>query len=149
MQESPNDVGSALQRRPDLLGAPDAGVSALGGLSIGEAAAVSGLTVDALRYYEREGLTLHPLDRNSAGRRRYFERDISWIRALAMLRRTGMRIRDVRAFTELSRQSGTEPERLAVLEAHRDRVITKIAGMQVELEEIDSKIEFYRGALPN
>ncbi|MET4582856.1 DNA-binding transcriptional MerR regulator [Conyzicola nivalis] len=121
----------------------------LGGLSIGEAAAVSGLTVDALRYYEREGLTLHPLDRNSAGRRRYFERDISWIRALAMLRRTGMRIRDVRAFTELSREAGTEPERLAVLEEHRDRVIDRIAVMQLELEEIQSKIEFYRGTIPS
>lgn len=120
----------------------------LGGLSIGEAAAVSGLTVDALRYYEREGLTLHPLDRNSAGRRRYFERDISWIRALAMLRRTGMRIRDVRAFTELSREAGTEPERLAVLEEHRDRVVDRIAVMQLELEEIQSKIEFYRGTIP-
>jgi DNA-binding transcriptional MerR regulator len=121
----------------------------LGGLSIGEAAAVSGLTVDSLRYYEREGLTLHPLDRNSAGRRRYFERDISWIRALAMLRRTGMRIRDVRAFTELSREAGTEPERLAVLEEHRERVVARIAVMQVELEEIQSKIEFYRGTLPS
>ena len=121
----------------------------LGGLSIGEAAAVSGLTVDALRYYEREGLTLHPLDRNSAGRRRYFERDISWIRALAMLRRTGMRIRDVRAFTELSREAGTEPERLAVLEEHRDRVADRIAVMQLELEEIQSKIEFYRGTIPS
>ena len=74
-------------KRHAVLEVPDAGVPALGGLSIGEAAAVSGLTVDALRYYEREGLTLHPLDRNAAGRRRYFERDISWIRALAMLRR--------------------------------------------------------------
>ena len=121
----------------------------LGGLSIGEAAAVSGLTVDALRYYEREGLTLHPLDRNSAGRRRYFERDISWIRALAMLRRTGMRIRDVRAFTELSREAGTEPERLAVLEEHRDRVVDRIAVMQLELEEIQSKIEFNRDTIPS
>jgi len=121
----------------------------LGGLSIGEAAAVSGLTVDALRYYEREGLTLHPLDRNSAGRRRYFERDISWIRALAMLRRTGMRIRDVRAFTELSREAGTEPERLAVLEEHRERVVDRIAVMQLELEEIQSKIEFYRDTIPS
>jgi DNA-binding transcriptional MerR regulator len=121
----------------------------LGGLSIGEAAAVSGLTVDALRYYEREGLTLHPLDRNSAGRRRYFERDISWIRALAMLRRTGMRIRDVRAFTELSREAGTEPERLAVLEEHRERVVDRIAVMQLELEEIQNKIEFYRGTIPS
>ena len=121
----------------------------LGGLSIGEAAAVSGLTVDALRYYEREGLTLHPLDRNSAGRRRYFERDISWIRALAMLRRTGMRIRDVRAFTELCREAGTEPERLAVLEEHRDHVVDRIAVMQLELEEIQSKIEFYRGTIPS
>ena len=127
----------------------DNSLPVLGGLSIGEAAAVSGLTVDALRYYEREGLTLHPLDRNSAGRRRYFERDISWIRALAMLRRTGMRIRDVRAFTELSREAGTEPERLAVLEGHRDRVIDRIALMQVELEEIESKIDFYRGTVPS
>ena len=131
-------------KRHAVLEMPDAGVPALGGLSIGEAAAVSGLTVDALRYYEREGLTLHPLDRNAAGRRRYFERDISWIRALAMLRRTGMRIRDVRAFTQLSRESGTEPERLAVLEGHRERVIEKIALMRSELDEIENKIELYR-----
>jgi DNA-binding transcriptional MerR regulator len=149
MHDPHGNVSAVASKKTEILGNPDAGVPVLGGLSIGEAAAVCGLTVDALRYYEREGLTLHPLDRNSAGRRRYFERDISWIRALAMLRRTGMRIRDVRAFTELSREEGTEPERLAVLEAHRDRVISKIAGMQVELEQIEGKIEFYRGALPN
>ena len=134
--------------RPEMLAVPDAGVPALGGLSIGEAAAVSGLTVDALRYYEREGLTLHPLDRNSAGRRRYFERDISWIRALTMLRRTGMRLREVRAFTKISRASGTEPERLAVLEGHRYRMVNKIAAMQTELAEIESKIDLYRAIPP-
>ena len=138
----PNDAKPAV---PERLAAPDAGVPALGGLSIGEAAAVSGLTVGALRDYEREGLTLHPLDRNSPGRRRYFERDISWIRALARLRRTGMRLRDVRAFTDLSRESGTEPERLAVLEVQRDRALAKMTAMQAELDEIESKIALYRG----
>jgi len=130
---------------PERLAVPDAGVPALGGLSIGEAAAVSGLSVDALRDYEREGLTLHPLDRNSPGRRRYFERDISWIRALSRLRRTGMRLRDVRAFADLSRKTGTEAERLAVLEVRRARALAKIAAMQSQLTEIDSKIALYRG----
>jgi DNA-binding transcriptional MerR regulator len=133
-------VTDTLARERDVPVAP----VTLGGLSIGEAAAVSGLTVDALRYYEREGLTLHPLDRNSAGRRRYFERDIRWIRALVMLRRTGMKIREVRAFTQLCRESGTEPERLAVLVAHHALASTRLAEMQSEIAEIENKIALYR-----
>ena len=54
------------------------------GLPISAAAAACGLSIDALRYYEREGLTLAPADRAPSGRRRYFERDLSWLASLVM-----------------------------------------------------------------
>ncbi|MEV6867768.1 MerR family transcriptional regulator [Streptosporangium subroseum] len=78
------------------------------GLPISAAAAACGLSIDALRYYEREGLTLAPADRAPSGRRRYFERDLSWLTGLVMLRRIGMPIRDIRAFAQVCREKGSE-----------------------------------------
>ncbi len=43
------------------------------GLSISAAAEASGLSVDTLRYYEKEGLTLQPPERSTSGQRRYAE----------------------------------------------------------------------------
>jgi DNA-binding transcriptional MerR regulator len=135
-----------IQTPVDTADTPTAPV-ALGGLSFGEAAAVSGLTTDALRYYEDEGLTLHPVERASGGRRRYFERDMSWIRALMMLRRKGMRIREVRAFTTLSRDAGTEPERLAILQTRHARLSAKAAELQAQIAIVENKMDFYRGSV--
>ncbi|MDP9844218.1 MerR family transcriptional regulator [Streptosporangium lutulentum] len=117
------------------------------GLPISAAAAACGLSVDALRYYEREGLTLTPADRAPSGRRRYFEQDLSWLAGLVMLRRTGMPIRDIRAFAQVCREKDTEPERLAVLEAHRDRILAQLRETQGHLAAIERKINFYRESI--
>jgi DNA-binding transcriptional MerR regulator len=45
-------------------------------LSIGQVAARTGLSVHALRFYEREGLLASPAERGPAGRREYRERDV-------------------------------------------------------------------------
>jgi DNA-binding transcriptional MerR regulator len=114
------------------------------GLPISAAAAACGLSIDALRYYEREGLTLAPADRAPSGRRRYFERDLSWLASLVTLRRTGMPIRDIRAFVEICREKGSELERLAVLEAHHERVLAQLRETRGHLTAIERKIRFYR-----
>ena len=51
------------------------------GLSIAEAAERTGLTADTLRYYERDGLLLRPVDRSASGHRRYAEADLALDRA--------------------------------------------------------------------
>ena len=45
-------------------------------LSIAEAAEQTGLTAHTLRYYERDGLLLHSVERASSGHRRYTDDDL-------------------------------------------------------------------------
>ena len=113
------------------------------GMTIGAAAAASGLSADTVRYYEKAGLTLSPPDRSASGQRRYFERDLRWLDMLVMLRKTGMPIRDIRSFVSLYSVDGSEPERMAILTAHRERVLADLREVQEHLAAIDRKIEFY------
>lgn len=114
------------------------------GLSIAEAAARTGLTADTLRYYERDGLMLHPVARSVAGHRRYTEQDLAWVELITRLRGTGMPIREVRAYAALCREgTGNEEERLALLRGHRARVLDQLAEVTGHLEAIESKIGLY------
>lgn len=118
-----------------------------GGLSIGETAAVLGLPVETLRYYDRAGLLLDPTPRDAGGRRRYGAADLAWIAGLVMLRETGMSIADIRAIAELSRTPGTEAERLVLFRTHREHVLEEIARTQRHLAAIDSKIAAYEAVV--
>ncbi|MEJ7636361.1 MerR family transcriptional regulator [Aeromicrobium sp.] len=114
------------------------------GLTISAAAELSGLSVDTVRYYEKEGLSLHQPGRSASGQRRYTEADVRWLGTLVMLRRTGMPIRDVRRFVDLYRVDGSEPQRLAILEAHRERVLDELSEVQTHLDAINRKIDYYK-----
>jgi len=117
-------------------------------LTIAEAAAATGLTPHTLRYYERDGLLLDAVERASSGHRRYTERDLGWIHLLTRLRATGMPIREIREYVELVRQGeGTEPQRMALLEAHRDAVRAQLAEVTEHLAAIEMKIDVYAGRL--
>ena len=118
------------------------------GLSIAEAARLTGVSTHTLRYYERAGLVVTPVDRTQGGWRRYHRLDIEWIVVCTRLRATGMPIKDIRRYAELvSAGHGNEPDRLALLESHRAAVIAKLAELQDNLELIDHKIGVYRGRL--
>ncbi|MFI8849480.1 MerR family transcriptional regulator [Streptomyces sp. NPDC053499] len=115
------------------------------GLTIGEAARRTGVSVHTLRYYERAGLVVTPVDRTSGGRRRYRELDLKWIVVCTKLRATGMPIRGIRRYAELvAAGPGNEAERLALMEAHRADVLARLAETQENLKTIDRKIETYR-----
>jgi len=118
------------------------------GLSIAEAARRTGVSVHTLRYYERAGLVVTPVDRTHSGRRRYRDEDLKWISICTKLRATGMPIKGIRRYAQLvSAGPGNEQERLALLEAHRADVTAKLAEVQESLKLIDHKIDVYRGRL--
>jgi DNA-binding transcriptional MerR regulator len=118
------------------------------GVTIAEAARRTGVSVHTLRYYERAGLTVTPVDRTSGGRRRYAELDLKWIAICTKLRATGMPIRGIRRYAELvAAGPGNERERLALLEEHRAEVLARLAEIQQNLTAIDHKIDVYRGSL--
>jgi DNA-binding transcriptional MerR regulator len=112
--------------------------------TIAEAAERSGLTAHTLRYYERDGLLLAPVDRSATGHRRYSEHDLTWINLVTCLRGTGMPIRDVRRYADLVRGGdGNEQERLALLRDHRAKVLAQLAEVTAHLGAIDRKIGIY------
>ena len=118
------------------------------GLTIADAARTLGLTTDALRYYERDGLLLRGVPRSSSGHRRYEADDLRWIELVTKLRSTWMPIRDVRRYAELVRAGdGNEDERLALLHAHRRQVLADLAEVTAHLSAIDHKIGIYEDKL--
>jgi DNA-binding transcriptional MerR regulator len=83
------------------------------GLTIAEAARRTGVSAHTLRYYERAGLVVTPVDRTHSGRRRYHKLDLEWITICTKLRATGMPIKSIRIYAELViAGKGNEDDRL-------------------------------------
>jgi DNA-binding transcriptional MerR regulator len=119
-----------------------------GGVTIAEAARRTGVSAHTLRYYERAGLVVTPVDRTAGGRRRYRELDLKWIIICTKLRATGMPIAGIRRYAELvAAGPGNEGERLELLESHREGVRARLAEIQQSLAVLDHKIDVYRGSL--
>ncbi|QIG38149.1 MerR family transcriptional regulator [Microbacterium sp. 4R-513] len=114
------------------------------GVSISEAAAATGLSTHSLRYYERAGLMLEPIDRATSTHRRYSEADIGWVQFLTRLRSTGMPIATIRRYTELARRGdSTVAERHQLLVDHRTAVLAQLDDIRASLAAIDIKIAIY------
>ena len=113
--------------------------------TIAAAAQETGLTVHTLRFYERAGLLAADIHRTASGRRRYTSQDVEWINVCSRLRDTGMAVPLIRRYAELVRAGdGNEPERLEILEAHRERVLSNLDQLRSNLQLIDMKINTYR-----
>jgi MerR family transcriptional regulator, aldehyde-responsive regulator len=107
----------------------------------------TGVRLDTLRYYEREGL-LDNVARAESGHRRYSAGDVLWVEVLRCLRETGMTIEELRYYCDLGAQGDhTEPERLKLLTDHRRKVEAQIAERRKALRLIDHKISFNRTAI--
>jgi DNA-binding transcriptional MerR regulator len=117
-------------------------------LSIGEVAERTGLSVHALRFYEREGIFANTVRRGPGGRRRYTEDDVDWLTVCIVLRASGMPIPTIRRYTELVREGpGNEKERLAIMRKHREEVTAQIARLTESLDLINYKVGVYEDYL--
>ena len=112
-------------------------------MKIGELARLSGLTAHTIRYYERIGL-LPYADRDRSSQRDYDASILTWIEFLGRLKTTGMPIREMLRYAALREQGpGTEAERRALLERHREQVRGRIAELGACLLVLDTKIAGY------
>lgn len=115
--------------------------------SIEEAASRCGVSTHTLRYYERIGL-LAPVGRAQSGHRRYQDGDLGNVAFLTLLRQTGMPIRDMQTFVGLTRAGDhTIPQRVEVLETHRDALANQLALLNQHFRAIENKIGVYRTLL--
>lgn len=109
------------------------------GYSIGEFSEITGLTIDTLRFYEKQEI-IRP-DRDDNNRRVYGESDIAWIEFVLRLKRTGMSLAGMKRYAELRYQGdATIPERmrllfnqLEVLHAQQDEIVEHIKFVEQKI----------------
>ena len=115
--------------------------------TIRQAAQLAGLSEHTLRFYDREGL-LPNIGRTASGVRRFSDEDIEWLGMIRCLKSTGMSIKQMRRFVELSMKGDcTLGARLDMLDEHKRSVEAQLADMQRHLNKVNCKIECYRRRL--
>lgn len=114
-------------------------------LSIGQVAERTGLSTHTLRFYEREGLFAAPVTRDANGRRVYTTDDVDWLNnVVTRFRASGMPMEAIRAYVTLVKAGhGNERERLAILQAHQERVLEQMDRLQQALDMITYKVGVY------
>ena len=115
-------------------------------VTISAAADLLGITVDTIRYYEKEGIAPAP-DRGPDGWRRYDERDLAWLAGVVMLRGTGMSVAEMREYAAAYRSGADDEQRLALLRSHHETVLARQAEVRRHLDALERKIAAYEQQL--
>ena len=89
--------------------------------TVGEMTKLLGVPTSTLRYYDKEGL-LPFVERSEGGQRIFKEEDISWLRVIECMKKTGMPLKDIKLFIEME-GNHTISKRLEII---------KNSGMQSE-----------------
>lgn len=111
--------------------------------SIRQISEKTNLKAHVLRYYEKEGL-LPFISRSESGIRRYSEDNLEWLGLICCLKNTGMSIKQIKDFVELSQKGGeTLKQRCDMLVEHKKNVEAQIEEMKKHLQKVTHKIEYF------
>lgn len=106
-------------------------------LTIAEMARATGLTIDTLRWYEREGV-LPRVPRDAVGHRRYGPREQGIVSLLIALRDAGMSIAAIKHFVELLGEgAASHGRRISLLEDSR----TLLQEKRRRIDEVEAALE--------
>ncbi|MBQ6565190.1 MAG: MerR family transcriptional regulator [Clostridia bacterium] len=115
--------------------------------SIHEVSEKTGISPYVLRFYEKEGLLPH-IHRSEGGIRYYTEEDIDLLGLICCLKKTGMQLKEIRTFVQLS-DKGPETlrERCAILKQQQDNVQNQMKELQKSYEKVSHKLAYFSGLL--
>lgn len=99
-------------------------------VAIGEASRLSGVAIETIRYYEREGI-ISKANRSASGRRCYTDAEISELRFIKRCRDLGFSIQDAVALRALAAEPSGACETVGQLgQRHLDDVRAKISDLR-------------------
>ena len=114
--------------------------------TVGEISKLLGIPSSTLRYYDKEGL-LPFVERSSGGIRMFQEKDFEWLKIIECMKKTGMPIKDIKNYIELTLQGDdTIPERLALFQKQRRQLQLQLESLQQAMEVLDYKCWYYETA---
>jgi MerR family redox-sensitive transcriptional activator SoxR len=112
-------------------------------LSIGEVARRSGLSHDALRYYERAGL-VPPPRRAGSGHRRYDESVLDLLGVITALRTVGFSITEVQRVLQVKDVNATVGARIEAMHATFDELEDSLDAKEAALHAARSQLHAWR-----
>lgn len=117
--------------------------------TIGEMAKKLNIAPSTLRYYDQEGL-LPFVERSSSGIRIFKDCDYEWLQVIGCLKKTGMQLKDIKAFVEMTMQGDKTIEpRLALITKQKQIVKEKISELNETLQTLEFKEWYYTIAKEN
>lgn len=112
-------------------------------MTIKEAAQITGISIDNLRYYERIGL-VPEVPRTKSGIRNYDEMAISWIEFAMRFKKAGVSLEAIREYIQLALQGlSTKEARLEILIETKAELEKKLKDIQDTLDVVNYKIDTY------
>lgn len=109
-------------------------------LQIGQVAQKTGLSVDAIRFYEKSGLLPRPA-RTQGGYRLYVEREIADLEFIQKAQQLGFSLNEIRELFSIRRHPNE------VCEPVRDLIAQKLAVVRAKIAELETMETDLAGAL--
>lgn len=114
--------------------------------SVGEMAKLLGVASSTLRYYDQQGL-LPFVERTSGGIRVFKESDFEWLKIIDCLKKTGMKLTDIKQFVVMALDGDDTIEKRLELIKKQQAVVTKqIEELKETLDTLNFKRWYYETA---
>lgn len=115
--------------------------------SIGQVASILGVSIDTLRYYDKQGI-LPFVKRDGAGRRTFTENDLHLMRTIICLKNAGVSVADISKFISLRLVGdSTLVERASLLADHEKELRKQINDLQETMSYLKFKKWYYDTAV--
>ena len=114
--------------------------------TIGQVSQMTALPVSTLRYYDKEGL--FPEMERSSGIRQFTDREVSALKVIECLKKSGLEIREIKQFMQWCAQGeATHPERLELFRRQRESIEEEMERLRRAKALIEYKCWFYETAI--
>ncbi|WP_347979872.1 MerR family transcriptional regulator [Limosilactobacillus allomucosae] len=115
--------------------------------SIGQVAAQLGISIDTIRYYDKEGL-LPFIKRDSNGRRIFSDNDVHLMRTIICLKNAGVPVTEIADFIQMRLQGdSTLKKRYQLLKLHETNLRAQINDLQDTLCYLKFKEWYFTTAI--
>lgn len=112
-------------------------------MKIKEAAIITGISENNLRYYEKIGL-IPKIQKDVSGVRDYSEEDIRWIKFILKFKKTGAKLEYIKEYMHLAYlNEDTKEKRRSILLNVENELETQIEHLQYCLNTVRYKIKNY------
>lgn len=114
--------------------------------TIGDAAAMTGLTISQIRFYDKEGL-MPFVGRDANGLRKFTDGDIQFIGIITCLKNSGVPIKHIRQFVDWTMKGdSTINDRLNFMREQKIFLSKQMEELEKSMKVVEGKIKYYEEA---